>query len=179
MSITAPVEKKQLRKKYKLIRDSIPLQVKKDYDRKLFEKICDSKIMENVDLLLLYYPIGSEFNTLPLVQTCKNIAFPKITNKMEFFEYTGEVLQRKFGIPEPTGERIILENYQNILAVVPALAIDRRGYRLGYGGGYYDKFLAENKAIKTIGCCYPEIFTDKLPTENFDIRLDNIIKVSA
>lgn len=179
MSVSASVEKKRLREKYKLIRDSIPLQVRKDYDRLLFEKILESALYKSSDLLLLYYPIGSEFNTLPLVQLQLSMktAFPKTTDKLIFCEYNPRFVKGKFGIPEPTGEKIILENYQNILAVVPALALDSNGYRLGYGGGYYDKFLSENRNIKSIGCCYPEIFTEKLPVEEFDIQIDNIIRI--
>ena len=63
------------------------------------------------------------------------------------------------------------------LVVVPALMADKSGFRLGYGGGFYDRFLVENKTVKTILPIAKELIVEELPHEEFDIKIDEIIPV--
>lgn len=74
-----------------------------------------------------------------------------------------------YGIPEPSCDAEIVLPEQISLAVIPALACDKKGYRLGYGGGYYDRFLAQSPALRA-ALCAEKRFVEVLPHEQFDQR---------
>lgn len=81
-----------------------------------------------------------------------------------------------YGILEPVGDKSNF-NVDNLgLIVMPGLAFDKQGNRLGYGGGYYDKFLSSNKIDnKKIALAYDFQVLDKVPSEKHDIKIDSII----
>ncbi len=78
-----------------------------------------------------------------------------------------------FGTVHPTGEKVFTGTYD--MMITPGLSFDSNNYRLGYGGGYYDTFLAENPAAKKVGIFYPFQEVDNLPLEPHDVRLDEIL----
>ena len=132
------------------------------------------KSAENV---MIYYPIKNEINLLGLYGD-KNLFLPRLrNNEIEVCPYPGEdsILPGKFGIPEPlTGaieDLCILD-----IIFVPALAADRWGYRLGYGCGYYDRFL-EHVGAKTARVIplYSELLFDDIPFEAHDQKADFIV----
>lgn len=78
-----------------------------------------------------------------------------------------------YGIAEPTGT--LFTDYPSIdLAIIPGVAFDRHGHRLGRGKGYYDKLLPQISATK-IGICFPFQIIDEVPTDHFDIRMSSVI----
>jgi len=113
------------------------------------------------------------------LQNC-TLAFPRVNAKGEplvFHRWTpGQNLQRgTYGIPEPSKDWPLA--YPKIL-LVPLLAFDRNGHRLGYGGGYYDRtldFLRANSTVRAIGVAYAGQEVAELPREEHDHRLDAII----
>ena len=113
------------------------------------------------------------------LQNCK-LAFPRVAAKDEPLMFhrwkPGQNLQRgAFGIPEPLKDWPLA--YPKIL-LVPLLAFDRAGHRLGYGGGYYDRtldFLRANSTVRAIGVAYAGQEVDELPREDHDHPLDAVI----
>ena len=110
----------------------------------------------------------------------KKIALPYCTDKdgnMSFYYINSfdDLITGSFGIREPdiTKCKIAVPD-DNTLIIVPGLSFDRFGYRLGYGKGYYDKFLSKHK-IKTIGLCYKECLVEKIDTDKFDYKIDEVI----
>ena len=85
----------------------------------------------------------------------------------------GELARGSYGICEPTGERELFGD-ENTLCVVPAAVFSKDGYRIGYGKGYYDRFLADFKGI-SVGFSYDATLVDSLPFDEYDARLDMII----
>ena len=85
-----------------------------------------------------------------------------------------ELERGAYSIPEPRADAEVFSHRRHALCIVPALAFDRRGFRLGYGGGYYDKFLKEFDGV-SLGVTYDALIADKLPTGVYDVPVDVII----
>ena len=129
-----------------------------------------------------YYPYNYEMDILKILKVLEKkkykISLPKIRkkNQMNFFEwsYDEPLSISKYGIPEPISKKII---YPDVL-MIPLVAFDDELNRLGYGGGYYDRYLAKlfkKKKIIKIGVAYSFQKLQKIPTNKYDIRLDYII----
>ena len=128
--------------------------------------------------ILIYYPLRYELNLLALLDDEKNFYLPRVCgDKLLICPFKkGEKLEKsKLNICEPCSNPI---NPQNLdLVIVPALMADVNGYRLGYGGGFYDRFLAQNMELKTILPIAKELFVEELPHEKFDIPVNEVLVV--
>ena len=129
-----------------------------------------------------YYPYNHEIDDIEILEKLENlnyhISLPKIKkkNEMNFFRWsTKEPLEiNKFGIPEPSSNKIM---YPSIL-LVPLVAFDKHFNRIGYGGGFYDRYIKKNresKKIITIGLAYSFQKVKKVPVNNYDIKLDFVV----
>ena len=129
-----------------------------------------------------YYPYNYEINILKIIEKFEKkkfiITLPKIkkNSQMNFFQWsTNDPLAiNKFGIPEPISETI---KYPDIL-LVPLVAFDKNFNRIGYGGGFYDRYIKKirkRKKVLTIGFAYSFQKVKNIPTNNYDIKLDFII----
>ena len=129
-----------------------------------------------------YYPYNYEIDILQILEKFEkkkfSITLPKIkkNSQMDFFQWSinDPLAINKFGIPEPISERI---KYPDVL-LVPLLAFDKNFNRIGYGGGFYDRYIAKikkRKKILTIGFAYSFQKVKKIPTNSYDIKLDFII----
>ncbi len=129
-----------------------------------------------------YYPYNYEVNAMNILDNFEKknylISLPKIKKnfQMDFFNWSMKepLIINKFGIPEPTSNKII---YPNIF-LVPLVAYDEKLYRIGYGGGYYDRYLKKikkRKKIITIGLAYSFQKVKKIPINEHDIKLDFIV----
>ena len=127
----------------------------------------------------LFYPLKSEPDILPLVKFCeeggKIVAYPKVEGeKMRFFASDGFIKSR-LGVYEPAGGDEVSEDGETV-AVVPALAYRRDGYRLGRGGGYYDRFLASFRGVSVgVGFGFSLLPSDVFKEEKHDIPVDVIV----
>lgn len=139
-------------------------------------------------IIAAYWPRGREFDVRVIIDDCLNrdipLALPVIPKEgrvMQFAQWhDGDPLvTNSFNVPEPEGGAVVLPD----IVIVPFLAFDRRGFRLGYGGGHYDATLADlrrHKEIIAVGVGYGEqAVLFNLPTEEHDQRLDMIITPQA
>lgn len=169
--------KSELRKKYLLIRTQISKEATKQKTKKIINKIRSLKEFKKAKNVLLYYPFRNEVNVLPLLKVKnKNFYFPVVDfkNKQLIIRKNNKKFKKnKYGIFEPT-ENKIYDNSILDLAIIPGLVFDKRCYRIGYGGGYYDKFL-KNSNLFTIGVCFREQIIKKIPKTKNDIRLNKVI----
>lgn len=144
----------------------------------IIDQILDWNIFTKSCNIMLYYPIKNEISLLDILKVPdKNFYFPKINECDEvcILKYTNEFKRGKYKIPEPLSE--INEDCQKIdLIFIPALMADQWGYRLGYGKGYYDRFLKKlsKNTVKAIPI-YSELFKEDLPIEAHDEKADYII----
>ena len=130
----------------------------------------------------LYYPIGSEVSTIELIQYLRNkkytISLPVLekNSKMSFYEWNEKspLKINNFGIPEP----IKLKKITPSALVIPIVAFDAKLNRLGYGGGFYDRFISmleKNKKILKIGLALSCQKINKVPTNRFDKKMNYIV----
>ena len=129
-----------------------------------------------------YYPYNYEVDVLQIIEKLEKekykISLPKIKNNlfMDFYSWStnNPLVINKYGIPEPVSNKIV---YPDIL-LVPLVAFDKKLNRIGYGGGFYDRYLKRLKKIKkiiTIGLAYSFQEVKKIPINDYDIKLDFII----
>ena len=130
--------------------------------------------------MLLYHSLPDEVDTHGLVRRWsgqKRILLPVVKGEdLELKLYTGDnhLTQGAFRIDEPTGPAFT--DYAAIdLAVIPGVAFDRRGNRLGRGKGYYDRLLPRLTQARKLGICFPYQLVNDIPTDAHDIRMDEII----
>ena len=126
-----------------------------------------------------YYSTGSEVRTQEIIQEAlsggKRISLPKVTPAGMVFKEIGgfgSVERGSFGIMEPKDRCPIHEEFD--LVIVPAVGVTRDGSRLGYGHGYYDRFLAECDAV-SVALTYAKQVVRSMPSEPTDIRVDWIV----
>ena len=136
-------------------------------------------------VLLFYAPKGDEVDVIPAVRRAlsdgKRVAFPRCipgTHDMEyhFVEDLSQLEKGAYGIMEPSAELPVYDraSTESAACVVPALVYDREGYRLGYGKGYYDRYLGSFTGAK-VGLIYSDFVVDKLPRGRFDLAVDFIV----
>lgn len=178
-----------LRKRYLKLRKEYPL-FERFYENTLLQKtILDSKLWKNSEVIALYHSFNNEVDTTLLFQngmkTNKIILLPKILKNhhmiMTRFNPHESLTYNKYGILESSSKHQSVIDKENIdLMIIPALAIDKAGYRLGYGGGYYDRYLENQTHICKIGLAYSFAFTKKtLPHNQTDISVDYVATVNG
>ena len=149
---------------------------KKELSTIIVNKIINLDIYKNSKVIALYNSMDNEVDTSILINNSNNkiILLPRIINdKMEFIEINKNTKynKSKFKVMEPIGN---IYNGNIDLIIVPAVSFDKERNRLGYGRGYYDKYLI-NKNVYKIGICFNEQITDLLPVTNLDIKMDMVI----
>ena len=173
--------KKELRKEFSHLRAEIRDKVSKDMD--ITERLLEEEKILEADNILLYASFGSEVDTYllidKLIEMGKNVALPICCSERSMtFHIIGSVADLHEGmyrISEPDNalpQPIITEK---TVCIIPGLAFTEEGGRLGYGGGYYDKFIQENPHMTTIALAYEELIVDQLPLMQHDLRVDIIV----
>lgn len=130
--------------------------------------------------MLLYHSLPDEVDTHDLIRrwaASKRIVLPVVRgDDLELRLYTGDdsLTTGAFRIGEPTGPPFT-DCGQIDLAVIPGVAFDRLGNRLGRGKGYYDRLLPRLKGTYKMGLCFPGQLVDRLPAEEHDVRMDEVV----
>lgn len=179
--------KKELRKKYREIRRGV--ENKNEIDKKIGGQLFKLLLNMSVSRVLYYASLDEEVNIdfaiTASLEKNMSVALPLcIDNDGEMQYYyiksLNELKIGAFGIREPdTAVCEAADNLDGAVCVVPGLAFDKKGFRLGYGKGYYDRFLSRHKNIKTIGVCYDETLAEGLPYDKYDIPVDYIVTQSG
>lgn len=159
---------------------SLPQAQKEEIDHTLTEQFLHHPFYQKAKTIATYLSFPHEFQTDSLIKQAqkdgKGIVIPKTypKGKMDFVLYEPEKLERNsFGLLEPQGDFTILESSQIDLIHVPGLAFTNEGYRIGYGGGYYDRYL-ENFSGHTISTLYPCQIQDFHPDPH-DIPVEEVL----
>lgn len=145
-------------------------------------RLKENSRFQQAHTLFIYSALPDEIPTLPLMDELlnkgKTVVLPCVTgsNTMELRHYTGrhDLQTGAFSIMEPIGQPFT--DYEQVdVAIVPGMAFDKKGHRLGRGKGYYDRFLPLLSNAYKIGICYPSRLLDYIPSDEHDIIMDEVI----
>lgn len=144
---------------------------------KIIQKIEQCEEFRAAHSVLCYWPIAEEVNLIPLIEKYaleKNILLPVVSGtelELRCYENASLMQSGAFGIPEPTGN---IYRGEIDLVLVPGVAFDDSGCRLGRGKGYYDRFLKQRK-LYTIGIAYKMQVLSQIPMDEWDVCMDMMI----
>ena len=151
--------KKILRNKTIAAMKELPQSVKAEADSQLTQRFIQLPAFQEAKTLATYLSMGHEFSTASLIQAAlqlgKRVCVPRTypQGRMEFVEYDPDILEKtRFGLLEPNERGQVVDKSEIDLIHVPGLVFQSKGYRIGYGGGYYDRYLADftGKTVSTI-----------------------------
>lgn len=141
----------------------------------------ESQAYQDAKTIYGYLPYNQEVRTVPMLEQAlkdgKRVAVPKCYGDEMKFIYLDDLTQVApgyAGIPEPIADGPVAED-KTALVLMPGLAFDRQGHRIGYGGGFYDKFLAAEPDHPTLALCYDFQMLAHLETESHDIPVDYVL----
>lgn len=173
--------KKEMRKHFSEIRKSVSCR---ESDILITERLKNLDIFNNADTVLLFASYCSEPSTWYLAEVLLergiSIAYPRCgaDGEMTFYKVKSkdELHIGKYGIAEPAGSIMSMPQITDkTVCIVPGLAFTEDGKRIGYGGGYYDRFLSKNPQVYTIALAYEKCITDDLPVMEHDIKIKSIV----
>ncbi len=177
--------KNDIRAKYKALRQAISPDVKQAMDEKIYNLFIGLATYRYASVLLMYAPKPDEVDVTPIAKRAladgKKVAFPRCIPESHDMEYhlitsLDQLKKGAYGLLEPTPDLPVYdrESVEPSACIVPALVYDKRGFRLGYGKGYYDRYLGGYTGSK-VGMIYSEFIIDQLPRGRFDLNVDFIV----
>ena len=174
---------KELRAQYIETRKSIPDDLKAEMDAKICKYAFNLASFRFSKVVLLYAPIRGEIDLMPLAREAiargKKVAFPRCntadhTMKYHFVSDLSELAAGAMNIPEPPESAPVYDpetDKSEATCFIPALIYDEGGYRVGYGGGYYDRYLRLFGGSK-VGVVYSDFMVKRVPRGRFDVKCD-------
>lgn len=186
------MDKEILRTKLLRLRDSLDPDVRRRADMQIMKKLQKNQSYKDADLVLTYISFGSEVDTHVLVSDAlaqgKDVAIPHclkdkamqwlyLSDSSELMHFEGQTYKVPSKFIE-SANVVNINEYRCPVAIVPGLMFDRLGFRLGYGGGYYDIFLRDFSS-RSIGLIRSDFLVDDLSQliviEDFDLPVDEVI----
>jgi 5-formyltetrahydrofolate cyclo-ligase len=177
--------KNELRSKFREKRKSLSPELKMVWDEQICRRISSLLSVRYADCVLSFSPLSgevdvSEFNSYVL-KNDKELYLPRCkpgTREMSFHLISdfGELESGSFSIMEPNENAPVWQsaNGKRTVCIIPAMSYDKNGFRLGYGKGYYDRYLSSKDVLK-IGVCYTQFLSDNIPRGRFDLSVDIIV----
>lgn len=175
------MNKQELRKTIRAQKRAMTEQQIEEKSRRLGELFATSEAYRNAKTIYGYMPYNQEVRTVPMLEQAlrdgKRVAIPKCYGDEMRFIYMDDLskVEKGYaGIPEPIVDEPIADD-ETALVLMPGLAFDPQGHRIGYGGGFYDRFLAQEPNHPTLALCYDFQMLEQLETEEFDIPVDTVL----
>jgi len=174
-------EKKELRDWIRKHKRAMTQEEIEEKSARLVEMFLASDAYKNAKTVYGYLPYNQEVRTTKAMEQVlkdgKGLALPKIYgDRMDFIVVTdlSQVAKGYCGIPEPIHDEPLADD-DTSLVLMPGMAFDREGHRMGYGGGFYDKFLEREPNHPTLALCYDFQLLPHLETEPHDIPVDTVL----
>ena len=175
------MDKKELRQQIRQRKRAMTEEEINTASEKLGVLLAESPLYRQAKTLYGYLPYNQEVRTVPMLQRAldegKRVAVPKCYGDEMRFIYLDDLSRVEKGycnIPEPIEDGPIADD-PTALVLMPGLAFDPQGHRMGYGGGFYDKFLASEPGHPTLALCYDFQMLEYLETEAHDIPVDTVL----
>ena len=181
MNLPIKEQKQHLRKLMLEKRNAMPRRERNALSEKICGQLLDIISKNKMQVIHSYLTMGSEVNVLLLLQKALDagltVVVPKTLNKRQMQNLVLHDLKHMepgiFNTYHPKDSEEYTGEYD--LIIVAGLAFDKKGYRVGYGGGYYDTFLAGQSKPLKVGVCFPFQMMEEVPLEPHDIKLDMVV----
>lgn len=184
--------KQEIRKRIKEKRNAIPEEIREKKDYAVLNQILDAHWFRDAVNILVYSSIQSEVDLSGFCYQAwqwgspgTRLFFPKVCGDLiEFYHVQApyKLTPGAFSVLEPDTEKYDFISFdsdifsaEKSVILVPGIAFSTDGYRIGYGRGYYDRFLAAHQTLYSVGIAYTEQLLEKIPAETHDYQLDEII----
>lgn len=174
------MDKAEIRSQALKKRKALTSEEQKEKSEDIIEQLEKLDVFKNAEVILVYYSHHGEVRTQDFMAKWldkKQFLLPKLTEGDTFLvqplSSLDELEENRYGIPEPAVSE--LEAPRPELIIVPGVAFDRKGNRIGMGNGYYDRFLADKKDIPTVALAYGQQILDSVPQKPYDEPVDYII----
>ncbi len=157
---------------------------KQEADFNIFKNLLSLSEINGSKVFLTYISVGFETDTRSLIQyffdNKNSVAVPKCGSegKMDFYKINNfnDLVQTGFGILEPVPNiKNKISDFSDCICITPGMCFDRNGFRIGYGGGFYDRFFALHNEVLKIGLCYEKFLADKIERDQFDLPVDIVV----
>ena len=175
------MNKQELRRTIREQKRAMTIEEIEARSAKLAQLFLQSEAYRNAKTIYGYLPYNQEVRTVPMLEQAlkdgKRVAVPKCYGDEMKFIYMDDLSKVEKGyanIPEPIADEPVADD-QTALVLMPGLAFDPQGHRIGYGGGFYDKFLSQEPGHPTLALCYEFQMLPHLETEEFDIPVDCVL----
>ena len=185
---TAALEKQRLREERLAAREALSEQERSVLDDRITQKLLAASEYVEATTVLTYVSISSEVSTRMFIECAlrdgKTVAVPRCLpgHRLEFVAITSldQLVPAPFNLLEPAKDLSALTEVQmsNAICIVPALLVDTKGYRLGYGAGFYDRFLSTYSGKKICLAYQHNLSKTMLPHTAFDVAVDMVITES-
>ena len=182
MDVTAAERKRELRKQLKKRRSSLTEKYKKDADRQIFRRAISLPEYRAAETIFCYAGTEEEINTRPVLERIlsdgKRLGVPRCIGKgimeVRMVTHLEQLKPGMYGILEPEESCALIRPEEIDLAFVPCLSCGRDGRRLGYGGGYYDRYLIQTTCGK-IALCREKMLEEEIPAQEWDLGMDKVV----
>ena len=175
------MDKKALRRSIAAQKKAMTAEQIESKSAKLTEAFLATEAYRNANTIYGYLPYNQEVRTVPLLERAlqdgKRVAVPKVYGEEMRFLYIEDmsgIAPGSFGSPEPIADEPVADD-PRALVLMPGLAFDPAGNRMGYGGGFYDRFLCDEPNHPTVALCYDFQMLPHLQTEEHDIPVDLVL----
>lgn len=175
------MDKKTLRSRIRERKRAMTEYQIREKSERLAQLFYASDAYKTAETIYGYLPYNQEVRTVPMLEQAlrdgKKVAVPKCYGDEMRFIYMDDLSKVEKGyanIPEPIADGPVADD-GTALVLMPGLAFDSQGHRIGYGGGFYDRFLAKEPEHPTLALCYDFQMVDHLETEEFDIPVDTVL----
>jgi 5-formyltetrahydrofolate cyclo-ligase len=165
-------------------RKSISAASRRAKSKKIFRRLLEDPVFKKAGHVALYYGIMPEVATRPFLKTLmknKKIYLPQINLKTKNLKFrqirslSKDLSRGPYGIMEPRSSCATRPADRMDLMIIPGVAFDGKGGRLGRGAGYYDRLLKKAKGVFKIGLCFREQLVKKIPMKTHDVRMNKVI----
>ncbi|KAJ52765.1 5-formyltetrahydrofolate cyclo-ligase [Clostridium tetanomorphum] len=178
-------DKKTIRKEILKIRDSLSIDEREKYNKDIFNKVIINSYYKKAKCIFIFVSYKTEVDTHKIIKKAiddgKIVCIPKVVSKSEGMyaaqiEKFNDLEPGKYGILEPKKHCKKINEEQIDLILTPGAVFDNKGGRIGYGGGFYDRFLVKTKkSAPKIALAYNVQIINKVPMDELDVRIDGII----
>ena len=175
-------EKDTLRRSIRQLKRAATDECRRSWSARICNLLLSDRRLHVATTVISYAPLPDEVDVSAVTEWCrregKTVLLPKVVSDTEMelrvCQGSDKLRAGRYNILEPTGSVAEPDSLTDAVALVPGMAFDREGYRLGRGKGYYDRFLART-SVKTIGIAFPFQIVDAVPHDEHDMRVDDVV----